>query len=156
MRTAAVLVLMVTTFSAAGNGNNAPPMQADLVCLTDASLCDIALVRPDGSSWDPEGGAPDAVLVLESYASLEDYSSADTVRTAPAVDVSGAASWNTIDPLLIHEDGALVIRVLDTDSGGFELMDTFTIDTAELSDGINSFEAEGGTRISFRIHRLDE
>jgi hypothetical protein len=155
MTTTAALALTVTTLSAAGNGNNAPTVQADQVCFTDAALYDLAMVRPDGTSWDVDG-APDPVLVVESYVSLEDYSSADTVRTAPIADVSGSATWDELGPVDLHDEGALVIRVLDMDGDGFELMDTFTIDTADLADGINTFEAEGGTRISFRMHRTDE
>jgi hypothetical protein len=96
------------------------------------------------------------VLVIESYASLEDYSSADTVRTARVADIAGTAAWETTDPLSVHGDGALVIRLLDSDGGGFELMDIFTIETADLTEGANSIEAEGGTRLEFSLHRIDE
>jgi hypothetical protein len=156
MRLSSILLPVLTAIAAAGNGNNAPPVETDHVCFSGIEASEIALMRPDGTSWDPDGGAPDVVLMIESYASLEDYSSADTVRTAPVADVAGAAAWESLDPIDMHDDGALVIRVLDSDGGGFELMDILTIETADLADGANSFEGEGGTRLAFRMRRIDE
>jgi hypothetical protein len=111
--------------------------------------------KPNGSAWDPLGGAPDLFLQF----SIEDSVNSWVLLTTGVKENSGtSASWSSAveiaieSPLLENETVAyLSVNVWDSDTYQSDFVDSGRIAFSRLVVGENTIECDSGSRITFVI-----
>ena len=116
--------------------------------IAKATLIDfeVAPLDPSGASWDPNGGAPDLVFVLETGGA--------TIRFGPAMpDTLRATVWLESALFVVRSGQAVALRCVDLDPRRESILDPITFIEQRVGAAVVSaaqLESRGPVRLELR------
>jgi len=128
---------------------------AGFYIMSDIIVRHVPSDKPNGSAWDPMGGAPDLFLRI-SIAYGRDEEALQSSTTAKD-NCGSSAIWSRSEDFFVdradsHSDDVdLLIELWDEDMSSHDLVDVGRVSLSDLEIGSVEIEMSFGTEISFEL-----